>query len=68
MVEGIGALHKYGFAHKDIKLKNTLIDAQNMNAIVSDFGLVKEADEDNKTADWLSVGKVLTELMTLQGE
>jgi hypothetical protein len=39
-----------------------------MNAIVSDFGLVKEADEDNKTADWLSVGKVLTELMTLQGE
>ena len=40
MITGIGALHKQGLVHKDIKLPNTLIN-EDYSIIVCDFGLAE---------------------------
>ena len=45
--KGLGAAHKAGFVHRDIKPDNILLDAQG-NPMVTDFGIVKALD--TKTA------------------
>ena len=40
MITGIGALHRQGLVHKDIKLPNTLIN-EDYSIIVCDFGLAE---------------------------
>ena len=47
MIQGIGALHKHGYVHKDIKAPNTLINAD-MTITICDFGLVEKVEKGKK--------------------
>jgi serine/threonine protein kinase len=38
LCEGVSYLHGRGFAHRDIKLENVVVDRKNRRAVLIDFG------------------------------
>ncbi len=54
ITRAIGAAHRHGIVHRDIKPQNVLIDEEGQ-AKVTDFGIARSLEEDGLTAD----GRVL---------
>ncbi len=74
IAQGLEAIHKHDIIHSDIKADNILLDtrdSENVIAKLSDFGIAKPVDKNNKTSDkirgslpWMSPEQLQNQTVT----